>query len=392
MKKYIKVIFASFLVILATLGLGRFSFGMVLPNMQENLFLNTTQIGFIGTSNFIGYLIGIFFANVLYTKYNTHKLILNTMILQALAMGFMIFFTNYLALSLLYCISGFFCAIVNISIMAHISNIVPKDIRGKVLGIVVSGSGVAIVLSGQIVPYIQDITTQVPWKVSWSIFALMIVILASLSQPGIKKHTKHKMPEIKLSSNKYFYIPSFWKIATLYMIFGLTYSIFVTYFVKAVIDKYQITNSLSGDFWTILGFASIFSGLFFGILADKVGAYKTLIFVYFIQTIAHFTLTLDLNSSVIWFSTILFGISVWSIPSLIALLISVHFDVKRTSQILSLVTIIFALCQAIGPVAAGYIYDLTNSFTTIFMITSLFTLLATILSIIFSKQPIKKID
>ncbi|WP_321469568.1 YbfB/YjiJ family MFS transporter [Halarcobacter sp.] len=391
MKSYVKVIVASFLVILACLGLGRFAFGMVLPNMQESLLLNTTQVGFIGTANFIGYLIGIFFANIFYTKYNTHKLIFNTMILQALSMASMVFISNYLFLSLLYGFSGFFCAIVNISIMAHISNIVPKNIRGKVLGIVVSGSGIAIVLSGQIVPFIESITLETPWKTSWLIFSILIVLLAFLCQPGIKKHTKHEMPEIKFSSNKYFFIPSFWKIGVLYMIFGLSYSVFVTYFVKAVIEKYNVSTSLSGDFWTTLGLASIFSGLLFGIVADKIGAYKTLIFVYFLQTIAHFTLTLDLNTYAIWVSTIVFGISIWSIPSLIVLLTSVHFDVKRTSQILSLVTIIFALCQAIGPVAAGYIYDKTNSFSTIFMITSSFTLLATILSIIFSKQPIKKI-
>ncbi|WP_320035493.1 YbfB/YjiJ family MFS transporter [Halarcobacter sp.] len=391
MRTYIKVIIASFLVILGCLGLGRFAFGMVLPNMQESLLLNTTQIGFIGTANFLGYLAGIFFANSLYTKYNTHKLIFNTMLLQAFSMGVMILFTNYLILSLLYSLSGFFCAIVNISIMAHISNIVPKNIRGKVLGIVVSGSGIAIVLSGQIVPFVETITLETPWKTSWLIFSSLIVILAFLCQPGIKKHTKHEMPEMKFSSNKYFFIPSFWKIGILYMIFGLTYSIFVTYFVKAVIEKYNISTSLSGDFWTILGLASIFSGLLFGMVADKIGPYKTLIFVYFLQTIAHFTLTQDLSSYAIWISTIVFGISIWSIPSLIVLLTSVHFDVKRTSQILSLVTIIFALCQAIGSVAAGYIYDKTNSFSTIFMITSSFTLLATILSIIFSKQPIKKI-
>lgn len=391
MREYIKVIIASFLVILGCLGLGRFAFGMILPNMQESLHLSTTQVGFISSSNFIGYIAGIFIANFLYTKFSTHRLIFSTMGFQALFMALMTISYNYLAISLFYFISGFFCAVANISIMAHIANIVPKNIRGKVLGIVVSGSGMAIVLSGQITPFIESHTLQTPWRVSWLIFSVLITLFAFLSLPGIKKHTKHELPQIKHSSKKYFFIGSFWKVGALYMIFGLTYSVFVTYFVKAVIEKYSVSSALSGDFWALLGFTSMFSGFIFGLLADKIGAYKTLIFVFFIQTLAHFTLTLDIGTFAIWASTILFGITVWSIPSLIALLTSIHFDVKRTAQILSLITIFFALCQALGPVVAGYIYDLTNSFSIVFMLTSIFTLSASVLSFIFSKQPIKMI-
>ena len=94
MKLYIKTIISSFLVILGCLGFGRFAFGMVLPNMQSTLELTTTQSGFIGTANFIGYIIGIFFVTKLYTKYTTYKLISASLVLQGLSMLFMIFFEN----------------------------------------------------------------------------------------------------------------------------------------------------------------------------------------------------------------------------------------------------------------------------------------------------------
>ncbi len=391
MRPYIKSIISSFLVILACLGLGRFAFGMVLPNMQETLNITTTQVGFIGTANFIGYIIGIFFANFLYSKYTTHKLIFITIVLQGLSMLAMILFDDYLLISFFYTLSGFFSAIVNMSIMAYMANVIPKEVRGKALGIIVSGSGLAIIISGQLVPIIENMISDMPWKTSWAIFAFILILIAFFSQPGIKKHASHKMPDTKVKANKYFKIPSFWKIGIIYMIFGISYSIYVTYFVSAVIDKYNVSTSLSGDFWTVVGFCSIFSGFIFGLIADKIGPYKTLIFVYVLQTISHFILAIDINSYAIWFSAIIFGISVWSIPSLVALLTSLHFDVKRTAQVLSLVTLLFASCQAIGPVTAGYIYDITNDFSYVFMITSALTFSAVIISFIFSKQPIKQI-
>lgn len=391
MKPYIKSITAAFLVILACLGFGRFAFGMVLPNIQETLNLTTTQAGFIGTANFIGYFIGIFFATTLYNKFTTHRLIFTAIVLQALSMLFMTALSHYMTISISYAFSGFFAAIANISVMAYMANVIPKKVRGKALGIAVSASGLAIILSGQIVPFIENIITDMPWKMSWTIFSLALILVAILSQPGIKKHAKHDMPETKLKAKEFISVPSFWKIGTIYMIFGFTYSIYVTFFVSAVIQKYEFTTAISGNFWALVGFCSIFSGLLFGAIADKIGAYKSLIFVYSFQTLAHLIIAISLPEFTVWFSAIAFGISVWSIPSLVTLLTSIHFDVRRTAQVLSLVTMLFATCQALGPVIAGYMFDLTGSFQTIFFITSMLTLLAVILASIFAKNKITQI-
>lgn len=364
---------------------------MVLPNIQESLSLTTTQVGFIGTANFIGYLIGIFFANILYNKYETYKLIFTSILLQSISMFIMVLFNSYLYISLVYSFSGFFSAISNIAIMAYVANIIPKEYRGKALGLAVSGSGLAIIFSGEVVPYIESLIPNMPWKYSWMIFSLILLTVAFISKGVIKKHAKHDMPESKVSVLKYIKTSAFWKIATIYMIFGISYSIFVTYFVSAVMDKYSLSSDISGDFWAILGLSSLFSGLIFGIIADKYGAYKSLFFVYTLQTIAHFILSIEIDSLALFVSAITFGISVWSIPSLVTLLTSQHFDVRRTAKVLSLLTILFASLQAIGPVAAGYIYDITNDFSKVFFLTSILTLFAALLSLIFSKQTIKQI-
>ncbi|AXH13555.1 YbfB/YjiJ family MFS transporter [Halarcobacter bivalviorum] len=388
MKPYIKSIIASFLVILACLGFGRFSFGMVLPNLQESLNISTTQAGFIGTSNFIGYFVGIFFANYLYRKFSTHRLVFTTILLQAFSMFLMILTTNYILVSFFYSFSGFFSAISNIAIMAYISNVIPKNVRGKALGIIVSASGLAIVLSGQIVPFTQKLVKDVPWESAWLVFCLILVLVSFFSQPGIKKHANHTISDINFKTKEFLFTSSFWKIAFVYMVFGFSYSIYVTFFVSAVIEKYDFSTQISGNFWTLLGFMSIFSGILFGTIADKIGAYKTLIFVYLLQTIAHATLAFSLPSYSIWLSAIFFGISVWSIPSLVTLLCSIEFDKKMTAKVFSFVTILFAILQAFGPFIAGLIHDISKDYSDVFMITSFLTLITVFISFIFSKDKI----
>jgi sugar phosphate permease len=62
LKDYKWAIVSSILVVFSCLGLARFAFGMILPNMQIDLNLNNTQIGWIGSANFLGYLLGLLLA------------------------------------------------------------------------------------------------------------------------------------------------------------------------------------------------------------------------------------------------------------------------------------------------------------------------------------------
>jgi predicted MFS family arabinose efflux permease len=389
---YRKTILAAFLIIFACLGFGRFTFGMILPNMQESLAISTTQIGFISSANFIGYFVGIFFINTLYNKFETYKLIVGTLLLQGLSMLLMVFFSEYKTISFFYFFSGFFAAIVNLSLMAYMANIVPKNIRGKVLGIVVSGSGLAIIFSGLIVPFIEGLSFDMPWKYSWAIFSFFLILISFVSLGAIKKDTSHHMDENKTSFKSYISENSFWKIALLYIIFGITYIIYVTFFVSAVMDKYELNTSISSWFWILFGFISIFSGFVFGYIADKVGAFKSLVIVFLLQGFAQIILALNFDSSFIWISVVLYGITAWSVPSLVALLSSIYFDVKKTAQVLSLLTLLFAIAQTIAPVLAGFIKDYTHSFDLVFIFSSSLCFLAVILAYFFSKNNQKKLN
>jgi len=131
---------------------------------------------------------------------------------------------------------------------------------------------------------------------------------------------------------------------------------------------------------------SLLSGPLFGSLADKIGAYKTLILIFFMLSIANFLLTLDIPSEMLFFSVTFFGLAAWVIPSLVTLLTSFEFGKEKTAQVFSLITIVFAIGQTLGPIAAGYIYDLSSSFKLVFLICAILTLLGMILSYVFTNK------
>ncbi|WP_419766322.1 MAG: YbfB/YjiJ family MFS transporter [Arcobacter sp.] len=387
MKSFSKLFLASFLILLSCLGFGRFAFGMVLPNMQIDLNISTTLIGFIGSANFAGYFIGIIFSSKFYSKFKTSSLISKMLLIQGFSMILMSLFDNYLFISFLYFSSGFLAAISNIAIMVYISHAVPKNIRGKALGIAVSGNGVAIIFSGFLVPFLEQFYQANSWRVSWIIFSCIIIVVSF-----IIKHLLTYDVDNSIKSNSKFYeyknSKKFWEIASLYFLFGITYVVYVTFFVSASIEKWSLSSQVSGIFWSTFGFICIFGAFIFGAIADKYGTFKTLILVFAFQAFSIFILIFDTPSFVLFISVFFFAISVWSVPTMIAMLCTEFFGLNKTAQVFSLVTLIFAIGQIIGPLGAGYIYDSFNSYDFVFLVTFLLSFLGFLLSIIFSYKKI----
>lgn len=387
MKTHRPILLTSLLVLFACLGLGRFGFGMVLPSMEQNLQISTTLSGIIGTANFLGYLAGIFFVSFLYKRFQTASLIATMLFLQAVCMSAMTFSSHYELVAFFYALSGFFSAVSNIAIMVYVAHIVPENQRGKALGFIITGFGYAIIFAGFYVPYIEQYTAKYAWQTSWNSFAILTLIIAIITKYTLTYQDKHQQDhEEPFNLQKTLKQPAFWKIAWVYLVFGLTYVIYVTYFVYAVMDKYTLDINKSGNFWAILGFMSLISGPILGSIADKIGAYKTLIIVYTTLSISHMILAFDVPSSWLLISVIFFGLTAWSIPPLITLLTSIHFGKHKTAQVFSMITIIFATGQAIAPVIAGYMYDIQGTFNTVFFICMLLCLSAALSAFIFSKH------
>ena len=185
MSTYKSALIACILVVFSCIGLARFSFGMILPNMQLDLNLSTTQIGLIGSANFLGYLLGLFFTGKFYTKFGPATLIKRSLLTQSFCMLIMSISDNFLIASFVFCVAGFFGAMSNIAVMTYITQIVPKSIKGKATGIVVMGIGSSIIFSGIIVPFFDKFFDVSSWRVSWLSFALIIFIISFIIKKGL---------------------------------------------------------------------------------------------------------------------------------------------------------------------------------------------------------------
>src|SRR5512143_3254614 len=75
------------LCIMACLGFGRFSLGMLLPSMASTLHLSYSQMGFISTVNFLGYLVAVLASGLWAIRIGPRRLIFISLLTVGLSMS-----------------------------------------------------------------------------------------------------------------------------------------------------------------------------------------------------------------------------------------------------------------------------------------------------------------
>jgi hypothetical protein len=152
---------------MACLGFGRFALGMLLPSMGASLGLDYAQMGFISTGNFIGYLAAVFLSGMLTAQLGARRLITAGLAVVAASMMAVSQAQAYPQVLLLYFFTGFGAGTANVPIMALIAHWFERSLRGRAAGFIVSGSGVAIVFSGWMIPAINARVGPEGWRWSW---------------------------------------------------------------------------------------------------------------------------------------------------------------------------------------------------------------------------------
>ena len=368
LRYHIAPLIAGIFIVFSCLGLARFAFGMILPNMQIELGMNATQAGIVGSANFIGYFIGLFVVARFYAKYSVATLITGSLWVQATSMLLMAIAPHYIWVSIAFIITGFFGALANIGVMTYIAQVVPPHIKGRATGIVVAGIGLSIIISGAIVPLV-NYTLPFAWRVSWSIFAIMIIFVGIFTKKTLLAFTPHastKQAEDTLRIKDIFTDAPFLRTGFLFFIFGMTAIMYMTFFVAAAVTKWHVSTEISGTFWAVLGVSSLFSGPIFGIVSDRIGRSKTLGILFGFQALSHALLAFSIPSAYLLISASLFGFSTWAVPSIMATLSAELFGPSHTARILSLLTLFFGVGQIIGPLIAGIVTDLTGDYGVIF--------------------------
>jgi MFS family permease len=389
------------LVLFTCLGLARYAYTMLLPRMQIGLGLPYERMGFIGTANFSGYLLSVLLAPFLIRRLRPRLTITCGLVLIGICMLAISRCHNYWLLTVCYCLVGMGGGFANIPMMALVTYWFRSEQRGRAAGLVIGGNGAAIIFAGFLVPKLNLCFGADGWRISWLVFGL-ITIGSALAAASLLRNAPAEMGLEPVGKPPIFsaeeYLPHehrgdgsiLIRLGLLYLAFGATFMVYGTFIVTTMVKEYGFTDGKAGFYWSWIGFFSLFSGVLFGALSDRIGRKRGLMLVFLLQTVAYGLAGIGPGQIGLAVSIVLYGLAVFAIPAIMAAAVGDYLGMSRAATAFATVTIFFAAGQTIGPWSAGIIAGKAGSFTTAYLLSALITFLAAVFAALLPRLATKR--
>lgn len=373
------------LVVFGSLGLARFGYTMVLPSMQEGLGMDNTQAGVLATANLIGYLALAVIGGAAAAHYGPRSVIAAGLALAGGAMLLTGLANGFYAAAVWRLLTGIGSGASNVPVMGLMASWFATRRRGLASGIAVAGSSLALIFVGALVPRVLDIYGESGWRVCWFIFGSATLLVAAgaffllrnqPSEVGLKPLSKGGEDPVPsahaetLQWSRVYRSVHVWHLGLVYVAFGFSYIIYMTFFTKHLIAEGGYTQEAAGSLFMTMGWVSLLCGVLWGTVSDVIGRRRALIIVYVMHALAFSLFALWTTPTGFTLSAILFGLSAWSIPAIMAATCGDVLGPRLAPAALGLITLFFGVGQAIAPIIAGAMADASGNFFSAFLLAA----------------------
>ena len=179
-------------------------------------------------------------------------------------------------------------------------------------------------------------------------------------------------------------------LGVIYALFAVTMLTYTTFIVTTMVNDLSVPKATAGVLWSVVGGLSIFSGPLFGNVSDRWGHRAGIVSALVAQAIAYGLIAAGTGTIGLYVSILLFGLSAWSLPSIVSAAAGDYFGPERAAGIFALLTLIFAVGQVLGPAGAGFLADWTGGFAAAYGVTTGLNCVAAILCL-FLRPPTSRV-
>ena len=278
------VILMGLLTTIAAHGFGRMSYTIILPAMKDGLQFNYTELGLLGTGNFIGYLTMAIIGGFLAARFGTRIVITFALVLMGVTMVLTGLANSFGFAFMMRLMTGLGNGASYVPAMALGSAWFAMKKRGFATGIVSAGIGIGTFISGLVVPPILTSFGQNGWRFSWYILGGAVLVISGivyvfvLSRPeekGLRQvgaEETEVMPASSMDTKKasslqwtsVIKMGSVWYLGVVYFFYGFSYIIYMLFFAAYLVKEIGFTQEAAGGLWALVGGLSIFLRRYLG--------------------------------------------------------------------------------------------------------------------------------
>ncbi|BAL73556.1 YbfB/YjiJ family MFS transporter [Bradyrhizobium cosmicum] len=340
------------------LGIGRFAYALVLPDMREDLGWSYSAAGFMNTINAVGYLAGALVASRLIRRLGWSVAIRGGTLVCLAALATCALTGNFVALSLARLVLGIGAAVAFVAggaLAATIAQSYPER-ANFLLSLFYAGPGVGILSSGLIAPFtLQWFGPGSWWIVWWALTLLSLVMTAPLFLIRIESQARFA----EASHASFSILPVLIYLAG-YFLFGAGYIAYMTFMIAYVRDGGGDATAQAA-FWGLIGVSAFVTPwVWRGVLALDRGGLATAIILGTNAIGAGLPM---LGHSTVWLavSAVVFGIGFFAVVNSTTAFVRFNYPPEVWPTAIAAMTISFGIGQTLGPIAVGAITDALGS-------------------------------
>lgn len=390
------VVGAASIVVSLCFGLAYYNNPVFYPAYIEEFGWSRTEVAAGAGVNFIFFGILSPFIGMLADKISVKKIILAGILCDAIAKLAFSFMNALPAYYLTNVLVGIGIACTSMLTVKMLISKWFKKREGTALGIVVAatavGGGIGPLLTSYLLSHYGWRTVQVLLGVIIFLFVVPLFWFVvkdrpeelnlsidgePASQTGAKNESWSEAPDLTL--RQALHTSTFWLICAAILLFHVCVISISQHFVLYLTDKGLNLSSASMGLSVLLA-ASIVGRLGFGALSDKYSKKHLIILAYSILAVMSFTLFLTGTPVLSSFATstaatyvvaaligIGYGGGIVSVP----VIAGTCFGLSSLGKIFGLIMLFNAIGGTIGPILAGYLFDVTGNYQWSFLVVSL---------------------
>lgn len=340
------------------LGIGRFAYALVLPDMREDLGWSYSAAGFMNTINAVGYLVGALVASRLIQRVGWSAAIRGGTLACVAALATCALTGNFIALSVARLVLGLGAAagfVAGGALAATIAQSRPER-ANFLLCLFYAGPGVGILSSGLIAPFtLQHFGPGSWWIVWWAMTLLSAAMTVPLFLVRIESGARFSE-----GSHAAFAVRPVLIYLAAYFLFGAGYIAYMTFMIAYVRDGGGGAAAQAG-FWGLIGMSAFVTPwVWRRVLALDRGGLATAIILGTNAIGAGLPM---LGHSTAWLATsaVVFGVAFFAVVGSTTAFVRFNYPSEVWPRAIAAMTISFGVGQTLGPIVVGAITDVLGS-------------------------------
>jgi predicted MFS family arabinose efflux permease len=340
------------------LGIGRFAYSLVLPDMRDTLHWSYSAAGFMNTINAVGYLAGALLASRMIRRFGLSRTVrLGTL---ACLLSLMLCATsgNFVVLSFARLLVGVGAAAGFVGGAALATTIAQsRPARANfLLSLFYAGPGLGILSSGLIAPFVLQAFGPGSWWIVWWVLTLLSVVvviplmLAPLDTDAAIDHATRT--EFSVRPVLIYLIG--------YFLFGAGYIAYMTFMIAYVRDGGggAVAQSI---FWSLIGVSAFATPWVWrsALALDRGGLATTIILG--VNAIGAALPIFGHSPALLAISALVFGVAFFAVVGSTTAFVRFNYPPAGWPAGIAAMTISFGIGQTLGPIAVGAITDAFGS-------------------------------